>query len=411
MNVFMKLRIFQYIFILFLTVVTSSLSYGDEGGRLEMTGNLRHRIFYFNVRESSFFNSNNILEVPQVGNNLRLELFLDSKVSESAKAHLSGRLYHSTIEQEKEYRSYLDEAYIDVNFENRFMLRTGKQRTVWGTGMAWNPSDVLNPPKDPTDPIEQKEGVLSTKIDIPLGNGSGFFQNPVFSAVFVPKVVRVGVFATNRNQVAAKLYFLTGGFDLHLISSFVEDRKPLFGLATAGVLFDVLELHGEAAFQKGTDRYYVTRDNQISQRKLDSDNVFSKWLIGTRYTLPGDVVFLAEYYHTDEGYSKSEMQTYLEFLNSGNRDNLNLLPQRDLRKNYIFVNLSKSNLWDTFNVSSRILGNLDDGSFMLSPRLEYISITNVGLAIEPYFFCGDKKSEFGNAPTKFFVRFEAALYF
>jgi hypothetical protein len=397
--------------ILLLSAVAIPLCYGDKEEKLEITGNLRNRNFYFNVSGSSLLNPNNILEIPRVGNNLRLELFLDSEVSETAKVYLSSRLYHSTIKQEEEYRAYLDEAYIDVNFNNRMMLRTGKQRTVWGTGMAWNPSDVLNPQKDPTDPVEQKEGILSTKFDIPLRGKWGILQSPAFTAVLVPEVVGYDISATHRSQGALKFYFLTGGFDIHLISSFVEDKEPMFGLATSGVLFDVLELHGEAIFQKGAERYYITNDNQISQNKLNSDNVFSKWLIGTRYTLPRDIVFLAEYYHIDEGYNKNEMQNYLNFLRSGNKSKLSLLPQRDLRKNYILISWSRSNLWDTFNTSSRIIANLDDSSFIWSSRYEYIRITNVGLAIERYYFRGKKESEFGNASADSFISFEVSLYF
>lgn len=403
-------RRFQSLLIILLNIAIISLSYGSEPEKLKISGNFRNRILYFNVRRDSALNPNNILDIPKFGNNSRLELFGDNKISEQTKMHLSGRLYYSTLKQEKEFRSFLDEAYIDMNFSDRALLRIGKQRTVWGTGIAWNPSDILNLPKDPTEPTEQKEGVLSAKADIPLGNEWGLLQNPVFTAVFVPKVVEGDVFETNRNQLVPKLYFLAGSFDIHLISSFVEDKKPEFGLATSGVILDVLELHAEGIFRKGTERFYVTSNNEVSQSKLDSSNAFSKWLLGFRYTLPGDIVFLTEYYHTDEGYNKNEMNNYLNLLIS-DRSKLDLFPQRDLRKDYVFVNLSKSDLWDTFNISSRILGDLDDGSFMWLPRIEYIRIKNITLAIEPFLFAGNKRSEFGNAATDFSIRFEASLYF
>src|SRR3712207_1800794 len=35
-------------------------------------------------------------------------------------------------------------------------LTLGKKRVVWGSGMAVNPTDLLNPPKDPTDPAGQR---------------------------------------------------------------------------------------------------------------------------------------------------------------------------------------------------------------------------------------------------------------
>lgn len=403
-------RLSRCIPILLLSAIAVPSIYGGESEKLKITGNLRNRVLYSHVREDSALNPDNILNIPKVGNNSRLELFLDSKASEWTKAHFSGRSYYSTLKPEKEFRSFLDEAYFDMNFDNRLNLRIGKQRTVWGAGAAWNPSDILNPVKDPTDPSEQKEGILSAKADFTLGNEWGFLQNPVFTAVFVPSLVGADVFETNRNQLAAKLYFLAGGFDLHLIASFIEDEKPEFGLSASGVLFDVLELHAEGIFQEGSERFYVTSNNQVSQNKLDRGNIFSKWLIGSRYTLPGDIVFLTEYYHTDEGYNRNEIENYLNLL-SKDRTKLSLLPQRDLRKNYIFVNLSKSNLWDTFNISSRVLGNLDDGSLMLSPRIEYIRIEDVTLAIEPFFFWGNRKSEFGNASTARSIRLEVSLYF
>lgn len=401
-------NIFWYF--LLILIVSGSVAYAEEE-KFKLTGNIRNRVFYYNVNENSAFNPNNILDIPTISNNFRLELFLDNKISQSAKTHFAGRIYHSTLKIEKEYRHYLDEAYIDINFDNYMMLQTGKQRTVWGTGIAWNPSDVLNLPKDPTDPGEQKEGVLSVKLDIPTGDKWGPIQNPTFTTVFIPKVIGSEVFQSGRTQGAFKFYSLIESFDLHIISSFIESRKPLFGLVTSGVLFDVLELHGEGILHEGTERFYITNNNQITQSKIDSNRVFSKWLIGTRYTLPEDIVFLIEYYRVNEGYNDNEMQNYLNFLSNGDKSKLSLLPQRELRQNYMFVNLSKSNLWDIFNINSRILGNLDDKSFMWSPRLEYIGITNISLAMEPYFFWGNQDSEFGNALSDFFIRFEVSLYF
>jgi hypothetical protein len=39
--------------------------------------------------------------------------------------------------------------YADLNFGDLFYLRAGKQRLKWGAGWVFNPSDPVNPPKDP----------------------------------------------------------------------------------------------------------------------------------------------------------------------------------------------------------------------------------------------------------------------
>lgn len=52
----------------------------------------------------------------------------------------------------------LSEAYLDAPLQDGFRLLLGKKRIVWGAGLAFNPTDVLNPPKDPTDPTFQRAG-------------------------------------------------------------------------------------------------------------------------------------------------------------------------------------------------------------------------------------------------------------
>lgn len=385
-------------------------AYGSNAEKLEITGNLVNRNSYFDLRGDSVFNPGNILDIPQLGSNLKLELFLDSKVNEIARAHIAGRLYYSTIKFEKEYRSYFDEGYIDLNFNNHLLLRVGKQRIVWGTGMAWNPSDILNPVKDPLDPLEQKQGALSLNADIPLGDGWEIMQNPSFTAVFVPKVSGADVLDTNCAQIALKIYFLMGSFDINFISSFIETKKPIWGLALAGVLFDELELHGEAVFQNGTERHYVNDALEIIQKNVRDESVYSKWLIGSRYTLPENIVLLVEYLHLDEGYNNAEMHIYLNFVNNNGYIS-DLLPQINLRKNYLFATITKSDLWDAFNISLRKLMNIDDYSLFLSVRFEYTGIENTRIAIEPCLLSGSHESEFGNMPYRYFIRLEFSHYF
>ncbi|HZI03492.1 MAG TPA: hypothetical protein VEZ71_05690, partial [Archangium sp.] len=46
----------------------------------------------------------------------------------------------------------LNELYLSHEVVPQLHLLAGKKRLIWGAGMAFNPTDLINPPKDPTDP-------------------------------------------------------------------------------------------------------------------------------------------------------------------------------------------------------------------------------------------------------------------
>src|SRR4029077_9652932 len=58
----------------------------------------------------------------------------------------------------------------------------GKKRIVWGSGFAFNPTDLINPPKDPTDPNLQRAGAWVARVELP-------FKWFTLSALFAPSVL------------------------------------------------------------------------------------------------------------------------------------------------------------------------------------------------------------------------------
>jgi hypothetical protein len=60
----------------------------------------------------------------------------------------------------------VNELYTDLNFGDLLYLRLGKQRLSWGAGFVFNPSDPVNPPKDPTSQRSVREGVPALKAEI-----------------------------------------------------------------------------------------------------------------------------------------------------------------------------------------------------------------------------------------------------
>ena len=60
----------------------------------------------------------------------------------------------------------VNEFYSDLNFGDLLYLRLGKQRLSWGAGYVFNPSDPVNPPKNPTDQRAILEGVPALKAEL-----------------------------------------------------------------------------------------------------------------------------------------------------------------------------------------------------------------------------------------------------
>jgi hypothetical protein len=160
-------------------------------------------------------------------------------------------------------------------------LTLGKKRVVWGSGMAFNPTDLLNPPKDPTDPAGQRAGAWLARVELP-------FEHFSVSLVGAAKVLRqyaglptsvlvypdyptaeaVGNPALDDRDkeahwaAAARLYALVADTDVTLTYHFTHlyndafREKSRVGLSLSRV-FDATEVHLEALAQTGSSRMYA----------------------------------------------------------------------------------------------------------------------------------------------------------
>ncbi len=82
----------------------------------------------------------------------------------------------------------LNELYLSQEVRPELNLLAGKKRIVWGPGMAFNPTDLLNPLKDPTDPTFQRAGAYLARVEVPL-------ESYAFTLLGEPRGARPGVAA------------------------------------------------------------------------------------------------------------------------------------------------------------------------------------------------------------------------
>ncbi|QSQ21965.1 hypothetical protein JY651_43625 [Pyxidicoccus parkwayensis] len=336
-----------------------------------------------------------------------------------------------------EYRPSIvvSELYGDVALTQHLSLTVGKKRVVWGPGLAQNPMDFLNPPKDPTDPAAQRAGAWLARVELP-------YDRFTFSVVGAAKVLRQyaglptallvypdqptaeaqqGLVPDDRDDeahyaVAARAYALVADTDFNLVYAFTHlyndafTHKHRLGLSASRV-FGALEVHGEAVFQTGSTRLElepactgsaealadcVARNVALASRpRLHDGKPRPQVLAGARYQFEDSAMLSAEYYFRADGLDSAGFARYVETLAAaGELARLNPAlagsvlgamgggtsadpgtPQRysfdPLRRHYLFVSYSKPQIHDDFTAGASLVLSLGDFSGQLSPSLSW----------------------------------------
>ncbi|MEY3014412.1 MAG: hypothetical protein RIT45_3147 [Pseudomonadota bacterium] len=318
--------------------------------------------------------------------------------------------------------TFVSELYGLFRFGEHWNLTLGKKRVVWGTGLAWNPTDLLNPPKDPTDPTQQRTGSWLARVE-------GQYERVSFSLVGAAKATaQLGGMPsrwlwnpaddTPEYVVGARVYALVADTDLSLFGFFgnrfndVFEDKPRLGAAFSRVVGDSFEVHGEALLQRGSSRLYLDRSctadlaaaagcvaagkDVAAHSRLDDERLRAKTLVGLRYQFGAAASVSVEYLYNQEGYDAGEFSAFagaMALRKSAAQAGLTLpagalpgmpgatstdqggTPQKfafePLRRHYLFVTYLHPQLADDFTITTVLLLGLEDGSGQLAPQLTW----------------------------------------
>jgi len=259
-------------------------------------------------------------------------------------------------------RLQVREAYAGLS-TGHFDWTLGKRILKWGTGYAFTPTGVLDPPRIPTDPTDH----LSLNQGRELGSlswtkGSSSATAVWSSAGLLGKRVP-GVYDT----VALRYNVLYKGVDSAVIFAHDSHRRDLWGANFTRVFGDGLEFHGEFA-RRST----------------------SAGLLGINYTHSSGWGAIAEYYTAGAGP---------DWIPIG--QNPSLAPTS--RRHYYYARIGKSRLrelpgWKEWDVFGSIVGTFSDGSWAVVAEVDrrighYFSA--YGRALLP---SGSPRSSFGAIP-------------
>lgn len=332
----------------------------------------------------------------------------------------------------------LNELYVFHDFVPQLNVVLGKKRIVWGSGLAFNPTDLLNPRRDPTDPTFQRAGAWVAQLEAP-------FETMTFSLLFAPTVLESmsGIPAAFmlypswdhkddlvHYQLAARWYALIADADLTLMAFYGNSSVDVFrdklriGASFSRYFFTDYELHFEAMFQQGSTRDSVVSSCVAGQseaslcamggqaflekRRLDDTAVYPKVLVGTKRQFSDDSLIALEYLYQSDGWSKNQFEDFakgLGLIETGRQLGLPVqriagvsqllgqssgsdgLPTRfnfdPKGQHYLFLTAQKPRLFDDLTIQLVVLASLVDLSTVWTPSIawsatEWLTVTLYG---------------------------------
>lgn len=275
--------------------------------------------------------------------------------TEHAVIELDVLSYHGLSKQiaGKNYTLALNQAYTQFDL-NRSIITVGKQVILWGNGLFWNPTDILNS-LPIFDPVVDFPGVNAFRIEIPTGDFSYFWCTAVpESKVSTSKYLMRNVFNFHETDLGTSLSY-NGLKNQAVLSG--DFRGHLWG---AGWWV-------EAAHFNLKKNYYYT------------------FLTGMDYTINlGNGLYTGlEYFHDNSG-SQQKNYNYLHVLDG---------TRRTLARDYLMGMISTQlSMRASFNITAMI--NLSDHGMVFSPAYRYSLFHDTDFLIGGYLVLAEKGNEF-----------------
>lgn len=312
--------------------------------------------------------------------------------------------------------------YFRKDFFQNWDIMVGRSILRWGTGYAFNPTDVVAVQKELSDPdnVEKRTpGTDLVKLEY-------FGANYSAAIVYFAKLKLDKKFALNDPRMAFRFYKNFWGLDLSLVSLLNQNERPIWGGNFSCVIGDRLEIHGEIASQKGSYQLYhraidnpntFYTEDPLQPLKKNDHRFFNQYLVGFNYTFPKNINWILEYYHQDQGYSRAEWQRVIDHvkfvsnyfdtpfgeLAKGNLLwSLNVFSSKGAMRDY-FMNYVNVPILKNLEFKSTVLTNLNDGSMVIIPQIDFTLKNSFTFYGRSFIFEGKKTSEFGELFRSFSI--------
>lgn len=311
------------------------------------------------------------------------------------------------------------QAYVQYGWGSGLSLRVGKQRVAWGSGLAWNPTNRLEPAKNPLNTGLEQEGVLAARMD--------WAPTPWAGVILVAARGDTGTgdlpftaARPRRRTAAVRARFLVKDTDLALVVSGGKNGRTLVGL-DLGRNVGPVAVHAEAS---------VTRGAELAPPR--DERAFFRLVAGVLHTR-GESALSAEYFWNGEGYTGPERDAWLSALEAAAlraRDPRLPSPVREaalqdylqgaslpysgglgLRRHYLQAAWTRSGIRGQWTASMRGVVGLSDGGAAFTPGIGYAPRDDVTVSLDAVLLRGPEDSEFRLAPIRGAVQARVKVLF
>jgi hypothetical protein len=303
----------------------------------------------------------------------------------------------------------INELYADLNMGDALFLRLGKQRLSWGAGFVFNPSDPVNPPKDPTASRSVREGVPALKAELITE-----YASLMAFSVLHDEASELGYGAKLSTSIIPNSDIALSGYwspSQSWTAALNASIAPFYDFPG----WDTIQLW----FEGGV--YDAARYAAIGPYAPAPSGTQYSTLAGLSAQIPVlRTMLLAEYYHLSEGLAAGDLANVYRSVGS-DPSTIGMWcagrPARQAR-DYLFASLRQPSITDTgdpildkIGLSATCLVNLEDLSFYASGGVSLGFVDDASIDLSADWFRGGGESEFGNAPTSLSLGLEMKVFF
>lgn len=296
------------------------------------------------------------------------------------------------------------EAYAQYGFGEGLSLRLGKQRIAWGSGFAWNPTNRIEPPKNPLNTGLEQEGATAVRLD--------FIPTTWAGVILVAARSQTGIgdlpFATaseRKRTAALRARFLVKNTDLALVFLGGKNQHTLVG-ADVGRSVGAFSLHAEIAAYDGAELPPARSTNSASMPGASAGR-FWRVAIGALRTIGESTSVSFEYFFNQEGYDDDARAAYLAELASaptlqayGALARLPYAGGLGLGRHYLHGAWTRSTPGGRWTTAARAVLGLSDGGLALTPGISYAPRGDVTTHLDAVLLLGSASSEYRLSPVK-----------
>ena len=262
----------------------------------------------------------------------------------------------------------------------------GRQPIAWGTGYAFNPTDVWNM-KNPSDPQAPKLGLNALRLEIPIGSMAGI--SIVASPGRNPETSSAGM----RGK------WNVGNFDMSIVAitqmnadraMMLLGRKNLFGTDLAGQIGEVGVWY-EVAGGFREENKTLTQSIQAQDPTYSFQKEFIQVDAGLDYTFDNGLYVMGEYLYNSLGVSSTNEYGLVGFVDMFGGD------AAGFGQHYLFYGGYKEVSTALLQVSLFGFTNFTDYSTLVMPGILYPFHDNIEVELKGQIAVGNKKvTEFGS---------------